>query len=195
MSCAKTIDGIISGGTGGSTNISLPVSVMSGEMTIPPGRILDEVGVPVLDEDGNYVLEEYVGPVFVLDEDGGYVLDENDRPVLSEDSQPSVLGRATQLITDASPSQYVIIQAKYTNQKKVWIGGETVRNGFGIYLSYDSQPIRIDVDDISKVYVAGYIGDGVYFTWGSTEDVSLALFGTDGYVIRGTDGEILEGTG
>lgn len=160
-----------------ATNIS------EAEFTIPTFIVYEEDGVtPVLDEEGNYVREEYVGPVFVIEEDGTIKTEEDGvTPVLDESSQPSVYGGINPIVNESTECLWAVIQAKWTNQKPVRIGGVNLRSGEGIRLLADAQLQIPTIDNLDKIYIEGYIGDGIRIIYGKiSESVDSGLaFGGD----------------
>ena len=134
------------------------------------------------------------GSSSILGEDGGAILGEDGGAILEESS--STAGQATQLSTTKTFCTYVIITAKSDNTDPIWIGGSTVDEGRGIKLLTTSNPIRIVIDDLRKIYINGTAGDGVTYTYcGAEDDTSLdALTNTDGIGLTNTDGEDLENT-
>lgn len=183
MSCELTIDGVVDCGSSSTANVQVATSVRSGEFTIPTFIVYEEDGVtPVLEEDGvTYKREEYVGPVFVLDEDGNIVTDEDDNPVLDESSQLSVYGGSNPIVDGSTSCLWVVIQAKWTNQKPIWVGGALVAPGAGIRLTADKTTPVLSIDDLLNVYIDGYIGDGITYIYGTiAESVDSGLtFGGD----------------
>lgn len=159
------MSGFGSCGTGsGRSSLVSPKYITSGSQTVNPGYQLDEDGGYSLQEDGSKIYLE--SPQYRLNEDGSYALSEDGTRILLEGSSPSE-GSATQLITVATACQYVSISAKPGNYDVIWVSGSDVAENVGIPLYARGAPMLIPIDDVSKVYIWGTVGDGATFFYGT----------------------------
>lgn len=72
-------------------------------------------------------------------------------------------GTRVQLTSTETPCFYIIVTALVANIGTIWVGGSTVASGRGIPL-VALQSCRIDIDDISKVYIDSTVnGEGVSY--------------------------------
>lgn len=159
----------------------VPSYLVSGSQTIDPGYMLAEDGTRILDESGDPILLE--SPTYILNEDSSYQLDEDGHRILTEDSSPAG-GTATPLLRVSTPALSVTVAAKSNNFNTIWISGSDVAEGIGIPLYPTEDNVYIPIDDVSKVYIYGDVGDGVTFFYGTT------VSPTDNFV-RDDDGTII----
>lgn len=196
MSCDLTIDGVLDcEGTGtGTGNTVIPTRLVAGSQTISSGKVLLEDGTGLLNEDGSdIVLNASAGvaavDVDILNEDGTSILNEDGTKVLNESSTASTItpGAATPLMYVTTLCSAVTVTAKSSNLGDIWIAGSDVEEGLGNPLYVRGSNIRIEVDDVAKVYIIGNIGDGVTFMYETTEEAPES----DGSFVRDDSGNIV----
>lgn len=76
-------------------------------------------------------------------------------------------GTRVALVSSATPTIQVLIQAKRTNTGRIYVGGSTVTNDdtTGIYLNA-GDGIVIETTDVSKLYINSTVnGEGVTFVY------------------------------
>lgn len=150
--------------------------------TVNAGYVLDEDGGYTLNEDGSRILLES-GISYVLNEDGSYALNEDGTRILTEDStDPSTVGVATQLSLVSTPSPFIWVTANSTNQEIIRIGGSDITLTTGVPLPVGSVNVHFTIDDVSDLWIIGYYGDGVTFTYAYSTSAT-----TDGLQFGGSD--------
>lgn len=74
-------------------------------------------------------------------------------------------GTAEPLAASSTPCKYIIMTAEADNTGNIFYGGSSVSSALGDYL-FPAQKVRIDIDDVNKVYIdADTSTDGVKFTY------------------------------
>lgn len=134
--------------------------------------------------------------VVILDEEGqAYPVSEEGNKILDEESTSSTYGIATPLSFVSRSCTYVVIQAKSTNIGPIRISGLDVAVDNGVQLTASQQLPKLDNVNLNQIYIFGYAGDGVDFTYGTTYDIAQDnLVNTDFRDIANTDGRIIENT-
>lgn len=197
--CDLLIDGLCSndGSATASSGAGLVATtgLVAGSQTISAGKILLEDGTGLLDEDGSSIVQEAVGSESdILTEDGGKMLDESGGKILNEQSSPSGTGSAP-LMYVSTPCQYVVVAAKSSNTGTIWIGGSDVEIGIGIPLIVGEDNTSFPIDDLSKVFITGNVGDGVTFVYGTAPSAvaSGSLRDDSGNLIKDDSGNQITG--
>lgn len=154
-------------------SILVPSAIGAGSQDVDAlgaGYALDESGGYLLDENGQRILLQsgIGGQSDLLDEDGTKVLAEDGTKILTEDSGAAILGQATPIVIVSTSALYVDVAAKSTNTAVIWVGGSNVTTGLGIPLYPGEDSVKIDIDDLDKVYIYGLEGEGVTFIYGYT---------------------------
>lgn len=177
------------------SQLLVTTSIFAGSQTISGGKILTEDGLGLLNEDGSDILEDSAPSspgveVDILTEDGGKVLTEDGEDLLDESSTNPVVvpGVKTPLSYTSIACQYVIIAAKSTNSGTLWFSGTDVAVGTGIPLVPGAVSPHVPIDDVSKVYIIGNVGDGVTFIYGTSDSSSVVIVDDDGNPITDDDG-------
>lgn len=166
--------------------LARPTRLVAGSQTISSGKILLEDDTGLLTEDGQNIVQDSppataAVEIDILNEDGGVLLNEDGSSIQNEASTAATTtpGSRTQLIYVTTPCSAVIATAKSSNLGDIWIGGEDVEEELGNPLYVRGSNVRIEIDDVSKVYIIGNIGDGVTFMYETTEEASTSGYITD----------------
>lgn len=111
-----------------------------------------------------------------------------------EESASGTAGSPTPLVDDETACTYLYVKAKANNSDTIWVGGSNAAVGSGIPLASSDGPFLIeDVLDVSSIYIAGNIGDGVTFFYGTSEAeatsaVDRSVTDTDDNPVTDSDG-------
>ncbi len=159
------VDASVSNGDGTINIANIEVdSIVEGEGTIHAGYELNEDGGFALSETGDKVLLE--DPQYELNEDGSFALSETGERILLEGSATTTIN-TVQLLEESTECTHVIVSAKSTNYGPIWIHGISGSYGSGNPAYALGSPIFVPINDVSKVYVSGYVRDGFTFTYGT----------------------------
>lgn len=170
--------------------------IVSGTQTVSGGKILGEDGSAMLGEDGTYILEDdsVVVEDHILGEDGTKMLGEDGSYILNEDSDFSHgVGINTALSPTSIVSPSLWVTANSNNQGTVWVGGANISVGIGgLPLIPNVQNTYLPIEDVSKVYITGYAGDGITYYYLSYTGTGY-LQDTSGNFEHDTSGNLILG--
>ena len=150
----------------------VPSTLGGGYQNVDPAGatyLLNEDGGYILDEQGTRIVLETgaTAESSILAEDGGDILSEDSSKILTEDSGTGLsLGQATPLAFQSTPCLFVDIVAKSTNTAAIWVGGANVTTNMGAPIYALGSSVKIDINDLSHVYIYGLEGEGVTFVYG-----------------------------
>ena len=105
-----------------------------------------------------------------VDSDGNLGIKQAPGSITSDRKSVTSAGTAEKLVASSTPCQYVEVSADLGNTNPVVVGGSDVvaasDSQKGIVLIPGNDPWRIDIDDVSKLYVdAQTNGDSVTFNY------------------------------
>lgn len=167
------------------------LSFAYGSQTVNAGFVLNEDGTYALNEDGTRILLES-GIDYALNEDNTYVLGEDGKRTLNEDStDPDTVGVATELIQVPTGATMVWVTALSTNYETLRIGGSDVTRTTGVPLPPGATDVYFPIEDVSDLYIIGYYGDGVTFTYGYPTPATVGIVDDSGNIIRDDSGNIV----
>lgn len=188
MGCDLIIDGLCSEDSGSGTGLVATTRIVAGSQTITAIGVTDDDGNRVTDDDGNTITDTASA---ILAESSGNLDAEDGTKILTESSATVVVGSATPLMYVSTSCQYVVLAARSTNVTTVWVSGPDVEVGLGIPLLVGEDNVHLPIDDVSKVYIIGNVGDGVTFVYGTTTAAAVAdenVTDDDGNLISDDDG-------